>query len=48
MSIAVQSASLTSRSAIVEKDIGEFWGGMEDLGKVARVGREEAGEDREM
>jgi hypothetical protein len=31
-----------------EEDIGEFWGGMEDLGSVARVGREEAAEDCEM
>jgi hypothetical protein len=34
---------------VEEEDINEwFWGGMEDLGSVARVGREEAGEDREM
>ena len=31
-----------------EEDIGKFWGGMEDPGSVARVGREEAGEDHEM
>ena len=31
-----------------EEDIGEFWGGMEDLGSVVRVGREEAAEDSEM
>ena len=31
-----------------EEDIGEFWGGMEDPGSVARVGREEAAEDCEM
>ena len=30
-----------------EEDI-EFWGGMEDLDSMVRVGREEAGEDREM
>jgi hypothetical protein len=27
-----------------DEDIGEFWGGMEDPGSVARVGREEAAE----
>ena len=31
-----------------EEDIGEFWGGMEDPGSVARVGREEAAKDCEM
>ena len=31
-----------------EEDIGEFWGGMENPGSVARVGREEAAEDCEM
>ena len=31
-----------------EVEIGEFWGGMEDLDSMASVGREEAGEDCEM
>jgi hypothetical protein len=31
-----------------EEDIGGFWGGMEDLDSMARVGREEAGKDHEM
>ena len=31
-----------------QEDIGEFWGGMEDLDSEAGVGREEAGKDHEM
>ena len=31
-----------------EVEIGEFWGGTQDLDSMARVGREEAGEDHEM
>ena len=31
-----------------EEDIAGFWGGMEDLDSMARVGREEAGEDHKM
>ena len=29
-------------------DVGDFWGGLEDLDDMASVGREDAGEDREM
>ena len=29
-------------------DVGNFWGGLEDLDNVASVGREDAGKDREM